>query len=288
MLCLIWGVQIKSNVILNAYFVFYTGSCTVPGTSSTWTYLCRSSWELFLSSSKTACCTPRRTASTASYTLWVTQTRLHTEAVDSHVTKQPVVRSNTTQSIFLVNYHALNSVSICLIPPWKLECRAVMVFFHYCVLSNYFWLFIEGLYLFTLLVETFFPEKRYFYWYIIIGWGETSDMKTRHTKTEWAAGFDSDLKCTLFNDDHRNPHSVCDHLGGAEAALWWYRVGDEQQGLFSSWKIFFARSSMSFFSLSCWDMNDNAAIWWVIKGPVLASIMVRYQSVWELMNNTSS
>ena len=27
-------------------------------------------------------------------------------------------------------------------------------------------------------------------------------------------------------------------------------------------------------SLRCWDMNDNAAIWWVIKGPVLASIMV--------------
>lgn len=49
-----------------------------------------------------------------------------------------------------------------------------MIFFHYCVLSNYFWLFIEGLYLFTLLVETFFPEKRYFYWYIIIGWGETA------------------------------------------------------------------------------------------------------------------
>ena len=30
-----------------------------------------------------------------------------------------------------------------------------------------------------------------------------------------------------------------------------------------------------FSRLSCWDMNDNAAIWWVIKGPVLASIMVR-------------
>ncbi|XP_028259777.1 pituitary adenylate cyclase-activating polypeptide type I receptor-like [Parambassis ranga] len=26
----------------------------------------------------------------------------------------------------------------------------------------------------------------------------------------------------------------------------------------------------------CWDMNDNAAIWWVIKGPVLASIMVNF------------
>ncbi len=32
---------------------------------------------------------------------------------------------------------------------------------------------------------------------------------------------------------------------------------------------------MSDIACSCWDINDNAAIWWVIKGPVLASIMVR-------------
>ncbi|XP_028260061.1 pituitary adenylate cyclase-activating polypeptide type I receptor-like isoform X1 [Parambassis ranga] len=98
-----------------------------------------------------------------------------------------------------------------------LECRAVMIFFHYCVLSNYFWLFIEGLYLFTLLVETFFPEKRYFYWYIIIGWGTPT---------------------------------VC-------VTIW-------------------AVLRLHFDDIGCWDMNDNAAIWWVIKGPVLASIMVNF------------
>uniref|UniRef100_A0A3B3V3D6 ADCYAP receptor type I n=1 Tax=Poecilia latipinna TaxID=48699 RepID=A0A3B3V3D6_9TELE len=98
-----------------------------------------------------------------------------------------------------------------------LECRAVMIFFHYCVLSNYFWLFIEGLYLFTLLVETFFPEKRYFYWYIVIGWGTPTVCVTI-----WAV-------LRLHYDD-----------------------------------------------IGCWDMNDNAAIWWVIKGPVLASIMINF------------
>uniref|UniRef100_A0A8C5AWN1 Adenylate cyclase activating polypeptide 1b (pituitary) receptor type I n=1 Tax=Gadus morhua TaxID=8049 RepID=A0A8C5AWN1_GADMO len=97
------------------------------------------------------------------------------------------------------------------------ECRAVMIFFHYCVLSNYFWLFIEGLYLFTLLVETFFPERRYFYWYIIIGWGTPT---------------------------------VC-------VTIW-------------------AVLRLHFDDIGCWDMNDNAAIWWVIKGPVLASIMVNF------------
>uniref|UniRef100_A0A8C9W327 ADCYAP receptor type I n=1 Tax=Scleropages formosus TaxID=113540 RepID=A0A8C9W327_SCLFO len=95
------------------------------------------------------------------------------------------------------------------------QCKGVMVFFHYCVMSNYFWLFIEGLYLFTLLVETFFPERRYFYWYTLIGWG----MPTACV-TVWAV-------LRLHFDD-----------------------------------------------IGCWDMNDSAAIWWVIKGPVVASIMI--------------
>uniref|UniRef100_A0A3Q1HAY4 Adenylate cyclase activating polypeptide 1b (pituitary) receptor type I n=1 Tax=Acanthochromis polyacanthus TaxID=80966 RepID=A0A3Q1HAY4_9TELE len=95
-----------------------------------------------------------------------------------------------------------------------LECRAVMIFFHYCVLSNYFWLFIEGLYLFTLLVETFFPEKRYFYCPVLF------------------------ISCSLFQQE-------------------------PQQCLLTRLQL-------------CWDMNDNAAIWWVIKGPVLASIMINF------------
>lgn len=27
-------------------------------------------------------------------------------------------------------------------------------------------------------------------------------------------------------------------------------------------------------SFRCWDMNDSTALWWVIKGPVVGSIMV--------------
>ncbi|XP_064410331.1 pituitary adenylate cyclase-activating polypeptide type I receptor [Latimeria chalumnae] len=103
----------------------------------------------------------------------------------------------------------------CLI--FTVECKAVMVFFHYCVMSNYFWLFIEGLYLFTLLVETFFPERRYFYWYTIIGWGTPT---------------------------------VC-------VTIW-------------------AVLRLHFDDTGCWDMNDNTALWWVIKGPVVGSIMVNF------------
>ncbi|KAM9308093.1 pituitary adenylate cyclase-activating polypeptide type I receptor [Gastrophryne carolinensis] len=97
------------------------------------------------------------------------------------------------------------------------ECKAVMVFFHYCVMSNYFWLFIEGLYLFTLLVETFFPERRYFYWYTIIGWG-------------------TPLICVTI------------------------------------WAVL----RLHFADQGCWEMNNNVALWWVIKGPVIGSIMINF------------
>ncbi|XP_044059590.1 glucagon receptor [Siniperca chuatsi] len=50
-------------------------------------------------------------------------------------------------------------------------CRVAQVLMQYCVVANYYWLLVEGLYLHNLLVLMAFSENRYFCGYLLIGWG---------------------------------------------------------------------------------------------------------------------
>ncbi|XP_078063725.1 glucagon receptor-like [Mustelus asterias] len=50
-------------------------------------------------------------------------------------------------------------------------CRIAHVLSQYCVLANYYWLLIEGVYLHNLLVFTVFTEKIHYLLYMSLGWG---------------------------------------------------------------------------------------------------------------------
>ncbi|XP_056460012.1 pituitary adenylate cyclase-activating polypeptide type I receptor-like [Gadus chalcogrammus] len=98
-----------------------------------------------------------------------------------------------------------------------ISCKSVVAFFQFSILANYFWLLVEGMYLQTLLALTFVSQTKYFWWYILIGWGFPTTIimawiLTRH-----------------FYDDN-----------------------------------------------GCWDDTDVVFIWWIIKGPITASLLVNF------------
>ncbi|KAG7525351.1 pituitary adenylate cyclase-activating polypeptide type I receptor-like [Solea senegalensis] len=94
-------------------------------------------------------------------------------------------------------------------------CKSAVAFFQFSILANYFWLLVEGMYLQTLLALTFISQRKYFWWYILIGWGLPSVILIFWVLTRF------------FYDDR-----------------------------------------------GCWDDTDNVGIWWIIKGPITASLLV--------------
>ncbi|XP_036905784.1 secretin receptor isoform X3 [Sturnira hondurensis] len=96
-------------------------------------------------------------------------------------------------------------------------CKLVMVFFQYCIMANYAWLLVEGLYLHTLLVISFFSERKCLQRCVALGWGSPA----------------------IF---------------------------------VASWAI--TRHFLE--DVGCWDINANASIWWVIRGPVILSILINF------------
>uniref|UniRef100_A0A672YT89 G-protein coupled receptors family 2 profile 2 domain-containing protein n=1 Tax=Sphaeramia orbicularis TaxID=375764 RepID=A0A672YT89_9TELE len=95
------------------------------------------------------------------------------------------------------------------------SCKAAVAFFHFSILANYFWLLVEGLYLQTLLALTFVFHNKFFWCYLLIGWG----------------GY---TFCLVGTRSVRCLRSVC------------------------------------------WDDTDVSFIWWIIKAPITASLLVNF------------
>ncbi|XP_053571647.1 vasoactive intestinal polypeptide receptor 2 [Bombina bombina] len=95
-------------------------------------------------------------------------------------------------------------------------CKFILVFLQYCVMANFYWLLVEGLYLHTLLVVIFSPN-RHFTMYLLIGWGIPLVFII-----VW-------ILSRIFLED-----------------------------------------------TGCWDTNDHSIPWWIIRTPIIISIIVNF------------
>ncbi|XP_058585550.1 vasoactive intestinal polypeptide receptor 1 isoform X1 [Neofelis nebulosa] len=119
-------------------------------------------------------------------------------------------------AVFIKDLILFNSEDVDYCTKGSVSCKAAMVLFQYCIMANFFWLLVEGLYLHTLLAVSFFSERKYFWGYILIGWGVPSIF-------------------TIV------------------------------------WTII----RLYFEDTGCWN-TINSSFWWIIKAPILTSILVNF------------
>ncbi len=78
--------------------------------------------------------------------------------------------SRQEKSVAVNMFQSVKQTHVVFFP--QTSCKSAVAFFQFSILANYFWLLVEGMYLQTLLALTFVFQKKYFWWYILIGWGK--------------------------------------------------------------------------------------------------------------------
>uniref|UniRef100_A0A8D2LH25 Growth hormone releasing hormone receptor n=1 Tax=Varanus komodoensis TaxID=61221 RepID=A0A8D2LH25_VARKO len=61
------------------------------------------------------------------------------------------------------------------------ECKISMLLCHYFTMSNFMWLLVEALYINALLLSSFAHGRRYFWWLVLFGWGNSCVLSTVET-----------------------------------------------------------------------------------------------------------
>ncbi|KAM7340170.1 hypothetical protein ACRRTK_000785 [Alexandromys fortis] len=149
-------------------------------------------------------------------------------------------------------------------------CRTAQIVTQYCVGANYTWLLVEGVYLHHLLVIVGGSEKGNFRCYLLLGWAQCNSPPplshrsalpsppTPSLKNSAGLGPGKGLVCTL-----------------TAAAGWGAGIGvcTGAPVLFViPWVI--VRYLLE--NTQCWERNEVKAIWWIIRTPILITILINF------------
>lgn len=64
------------------------------------------------------------------------------------------------------------------------SCAMLILILHYFHTTTFFWMFVEGLYLYILVVETFNRQNIKTHVYMLIGWGEYTPNRTLNSQIQ--------------------------------------------------------------------------------------------------------
>ncbi|XP_059827299.1 growth hormone releasing hormone receptor, like [Hypanus sabinus] len=96
-------------------------------------------------------------------------------------------------------------------------CKIAVVFCYFSMMTNYFWLLVEALYLNSLLLASFSYVRSSIWWWSLLGWGVPTISML-------------------------------------------------------AWVI----TKIQFENTECWDIIDGSPYWWIIKGPIVASVAINF------------
>ncbi|KAK2491947.1 hypothetical protein MC885_011916, partial [Smutsia gigantea] len=130
-------------------------------------------------------------------------------------------------------------------------CRLAQTVTQYCVGASYTWLLVEGVYLHSLLVLVGGSEGGHLRCYLLLGWGEPRPRPL---------------------PSPARPHSPDCSAGSPDAAS----ASPLRRGTPALFVIPWIIVRYLFENTQCWERNEVKAIWWIIRTPILMTILINF------------
>ncbi|EHB00834.1 Gastric inhibitory polypeptide receptor [Heterocephalus glaber] len=145
-------------------------------------------------------------------------------------------------------------------------CRTAQIVTQYCVGANYTWLLVEGVYLHRLLVLVGGSEEGHFRGYLLFGWAGLPQGVTF-------------LSMLLPPHPGRGIPRVVgleEPVRALTAAAGWGAGVGVCTGAPALFVIPWVIVRYLYENTQCWERNDVKAIWWIIRTPILVTILINF------------
>ncbi|KAM5208387.1 gastric inhibitory polypeptide receptor isoform 10-T15 [Hipposideros larvatus] len=164
-------------------------------------------------------------------------------------------------------------------------CRTAQIVTQYCVGANYTWLLVEGIYLHRLLVLVGGSEGGHFRYYLLLGWGEPrpcplpSPARLRCPTTLLVCLRSPPVSKLLPPHPGVGIPRVLGLAGPVRtltaAAGWGAGIG-VCTGAPALFVIPWVIVRYLYENTQCWERNDVKAFWWIIRTPILMTILINF------------